>query len=58
MLINDLKSLFADEKALNSVSVILSGISQIVCFIDLNANKGKRNEAIDSVIKLLEAEKK
>jgi hypothetical protein len=59
MLINDLKSLFATDKALNSVSVVLSGVSQLVAFIDSNiSEESKRNSAIDSVIKLLEAEKK
>lgn len=59
MLINELKSLFASDKALNSVSVVLSGVSQIVGFIDQNLCDGsKRNSAIDAVIKLLEQEKK
>lgn len=58
MLINELKSLFTSEKALNSVSVVLSGISQIVAFIEQNADAGKRNDAIDAVVKLLQAEKK
>lgn len=59
MLINDLKSLFANEKSLNSVSVVLSGVSQIVGFIEQNiCDESKRNNAIDAVIKLLEQEKK
>jgi hypothetical protein len=59
MLINDLKSLFATDKALNSVSVVLSGVSQLVGFIEQNiAEESARDAAIDAVIKLLEDEKK
>lgn len=59
MLINELKSLFASDKALNSVSVVLSGVSQMVSFIEQSVSEeSKRNAAIDAVIKLLEAEKR
>lgn len=59
MLINELKSLFASDKALNSVSVVLSGVSQLVAFIDNNiSEESNRGAAIDAVIKLLEAEKR
>lgn len=57
MKIEELKSLFASDN-LNNAAVILSGVSQIINFIDKNiADASKRSEAIDAVIDLLQAEK-
>jgi hypothetical protein len=59
IMLTEMKALFASDKALHSVSTVLSGVAQIVGFIEQNvADASKRNAAIDAVIKLLEQEKR